>query len=174
MKQMLTRERIFELYYVLQNGIPADVKLDKRFDFARNRTLDNLRPEVREIIKARETGLDKFKEFEMKRKAILEENCIRDENGKPLLKNDSYVFSDDIEKDVSQKLLDLTNEYKDALEERQKEIQIYNEIIKEEIEVDIVKTTFRAFPDLVNNNFTKILRPMIKETDEEIEQILME
>ena len=45
MKQMLTRERIFELYYVLQNGIPADVKLDKRFDFARNRTLDNLRPE---------------------------------------------------------------------------------------------------------------------------------
>jgi hypothetical protein len=72
-------------------------------------------------------------------------------------------------------LLDsLISEYGDALSERQKEIEIYNELLMEEIEIDICQTSFRYLPDSVNNSTTKILRSMIKETDEEIEAIINE
>lgn len=175
MKQFMTREQVFELWYVLKHCIPEGTKLDKRFDFARNRTIDNLTPEVTEIIKARESGIERYNEFESKRNELIDKYCLKDENGNFVNSGDKYVFNSlEDEKEAYNKLRDLADEYKDALNERQKEIDIYNEIVKEEIEVDIVKTTFKAIPDLVDEAFTKVLRSMIKETDDEIEAMIME
>jgi len=174
MKQLMTRENLFEFWYVLKNEV-GNVKFDKRFDYARNRTLENITPEISEIIKARKSGVPKFDEFETKRNSIIETYAMKDSDGNYIVSNGSYSFvSEEINKEATDKLIELGIEYKDSIEERQKEIDIYNEIIKEEIEVDIVRTTFNAFPNEVGDRFMKILRPMIKETDEELEVLIAE
>jgi hypothetical protein len=175
MKHLMTREELFVFWYVLKNEIDEGAKYDKRFDYARNRTLENITPEVSELMKARKSGIPKFDEFEVKRSALIDNYAMKDSSGKHVVNDGVYSFaSEEIEKEATEKLINLGIEYKDAINEREKEIDIYNEIVKEEIEVDIVKTTFKSFPDSVSDQFTRILRPMIKETDEEIESIIME
>lgn len=173
MKQKLTRERVFAIWYVLTNlKVPETEKIDKRFDYAKNRTIDNITPEVAEIIKARKSGVPLFDEYEAKRNEILAENAGKDETGNPIISNNKYVIMDANKEDVNNQLQQLTETYKDALTERQKEIELYNELINEEIEVDIVQASFIALPNFVNEEFTTVIRPMIKETDEEIEALL--
>jgi hypothetical protein len=173
MKLRLTRERVFQIWYVLHNlKVPEGEKLDRRFDFARNRTMDNIGPEVAEIVKARQSGVSRYDEFVNKRNDILSQYANKDADGNPIVNGNQYAIDSDKMNEASQKIHDLVNDYKDALEERQKEIDIYNEIVGEEIEVDIVQCSFAALPNFVNEEFTKVIRPMIKETDEEIENLL--
>ena len=175
MKQMMSRQKLFELWYVLKNEYFDNIKLDKRFDYARSRNLYNLNPEAEQIIKSRKTEIKELETFENKRKQILDTYGCKDEKGEIILKNNTCVFkSKEDEKKVSELLKNLSEEYKDVLSERQKEIDIYNELIQEEIEVDIVKTSFKYFPEQMNSEFTFVLRPMMKETDEELENLLME
>lgn len=175
MKQMMSREKLFEIWYILKNEYFDNIKLDKRFDYARSRNLYNFNPEAEQIVKARKSEIKEFEVFETKRKSILDTYSLKDENDKPVLNGDKCVFkSKEDEKKVTELLKNLAEEYKDVLSERQKEIDIYNELIQEEIEVDIVKTSFKYFPEQMNSEFTFVLRPMMKETDEELENLLME
>jgi uncharacterized protein YihD (DUF1040 family) len=63
----------------------------------------------------------------------------------------------------------LADEYKDAIDERQKEINIYNEILHEEVEVEIIPCKFEYIPNDFN---IAVLRSLIKETDDELEDLL--
>lgn len=175
MKKSLTRNQIFEIWYLLKDKHFDSIKLDKRFDYVRNRNIELFSPEVNQIMKARQTNVKKFEEFEQKRKVLLESNSIKDESGNVILDSKgNYKIIENNQQFVQQEYENLVIEYKDALEERQKEADLYNEIVNEEIEVEIAITTFKSFPDLVNSKMTKILKPMIKETDEEIEKMIMD
>jgi len=173
MKTKLTRERIFQIWYVLTNlKVPENEMLDKRFDYAKNRTLDSLTPEVTEIVKARKSGIPKYDEFDTKRKEILMKYASKDEQGNPVINGNQFSINGENLEEANKSLNELTETYKEALDERQKEIDIYNEIINEEIDIDITQLSFNALPNFVKEEFTKVIRPMIKETDEEIEGLL--
>lgn len=159
MKNRLTNEKIFNFVYLLKSKYPDLTKLDKRFNFAVSRTLANIQPIAVDILNARESGIPKFKEFEQKKKDIINEYST------------SGNFKSDEDKQKCQEVVNnLAIEYKEVLEERQKEIQIYNEILEQEVEVDIVQCKFEAIP---KEGFDfNVLRPLIKESDEEIEAML--
>jgi hypothetical protein len=173
MKLKLTRERIFAIWYVLSNlKLPENEKIDKRFDFAKNRTLENIAPEIAEIIKARKSGIPRFDEFTTKRNEILSNLAIKDSNGNPNIINNQYNIDPDKKQEAAKAIQSLTSLYQDAIDERQKEVNIYNELITEEIEADITQVSFIALPSIVSDEFTKVIRPMIKETDEQLEALL--
>jgi hypothetical protein len=164
MKVNLTNEEIFKTVYLLKKNYPDLSKYDKRFNFAISRTLENLLPIASQILKARETGIDKYKEFERVKLSIVKKYAVVDEEG--LVQS----FNSDEDKEKAQSELDsLIENYKDVIEERQKEIQIYNEILSEEVEVDIIPCSFVALPN--DFNF-QALRILVKETDEQIEAML--
>jgi len=157
MKTKLTNEQVFGIVYLLKTNYPDLTKYDKRFNFAVSRTLSNIQPIASDLIKARETGIERFKEFE-KNKSDIINKYDKDENGKIVDEKNCQIEVDALAK-----------EYKDALDERQKEIDIYNEILEQEVEVDIIQCKFEALPDNFDFN---VLRTLCKESDEEIEAML--
>ena len=171
MKQQLTNEKVFNVAIVLKSNYTELSKYDKRFNFAVTRTLSNIQPIAADLVKARESGIERFKEFEEKREAILKSHTELDAQGN-ILKDEKglNLFKSSEEREIGQEELnDLADEYKDALEEREKEIKIFNEILDEEVEVDIIQCKFEALPD--DFDFEN-LRVLVKETDEEIEAMI--
>lgn len=164
MKVQLTNEKIFTIVYVLKTKYPDLEKFDKRFNFAITRTLANLQPIAAEIIKARDSVIPKFKEFEQKKQDIIKKysNGV-DQDGNPKFE------SDELRNICQNEVIQLVDEYKETLDERKKEVDIYNEILEEEVEVEVIQCRFEALP----NDFDfKNLRILVKETDEEIEALL--
>lgn len=158
MKMNLTNEQVFNIVYLLKSKYPDLTKYDKRFNFAVTRTLSCLQPIAAEILKARESGLPKFKEFEEKKQKVLNIYFINGE------------FKSEEEKIKCQEEVNqLVIEYKEALDERSKEIEIYNEILGQEVEVDVVQCKWEALPQDFNFD---VLRIFCKESDEEIELML--
>jgi hypothetical protein len=158
MKIKLTNEQVFNVVYVLKTKYPDLEKFDKRFNFAVTRTLAVLQPIAADLLRARESGVLKFAEFEQKKQSIISSHSV------------SGDFKSDEEKNNCQEeVIKLAEEYKEVLAERSKEIEIYNEILEQEIEVDVVQCKFEAIPNDFNFD---ILRILVKETDEEIEAML--
>jgi len=169
----LPREHIFQLWAVLRLGYQDAEKLDKRFVFARNRTIENLTPEVTEIINARRSGIPEYEQFQQERTQILEKYCARNDDGTPVVENEQYAFSDDgVRSAAEAEVATLSDKYKETLEARTKEIDVYNQIISESVEVDITKVTFDAFPKEISSDDLELLRVMAKETDEQIAEML--
>ena len=158
MKTKLTNEQVFNIVYLLKSKYPDLEKYDKRFNFAVTRTLANIQPIAADILKARESGVKGYKEFEQKKITIIESYSV------------SGVYKTDEDKQKCQEDVNkLVEDYKDIIEERKKEIEIYNEILGQEVEVDIISCKFEALPNDFNFD---ILRPLIKESDSEIEAML--
>jgi len=159
MREKLTNEMVFGYVYTLKKSYPdlGSDKYDKRFNFAASRTISNLQPIASDLLKARETSLEKYKEFEVIKNSII------------ISYNDGNFESDVDRNKCQQEVNELVKEYEDVLKERQKEIEIYNEILETEVEVDIIKCKFEALPN--DFNF-EILRGMVKETDDEIEELI--
>lgn len=158
MKVSLTNEQVFNIVYVLKSKYPELEKHDKRFNFAVSRTLDNLQPIAADILKARESGLPKYIEFESKKQQIINQYS-----------NNGEFKSDEEKEQCQNEVNGLAVAYNEVLEERSKEIQIYNEILGQEVEVDIIPCKFEALPKEFN---FQVLRVLVKETDEEIEAML--
>lgn len=158
MKTKLTNEQVFNIVYMLKTKYPDLEKFDKRFNFAVTRTLAVLQPIAADLLRAREPANPKFAEFEQKKQSIIDSHSV------------SGDFKSDEEKNYCQEeVIVLAEEYKEVLAERTKEISIYNEILGQEIEVEVVPCKFEALP----NNFDfNMLRILVKETDEEIEAML--
>jgi hypothetical protein len=158
MKTYLTNETVFNIVYLLKTKYPDLEKFDKRFNFAVTRTLACLQPIAADILRARESGLPKFKEFEEKKLTVI--NAYQTSGG---------FNSDEDKQNCQDEVNRLSEEYKETLEERIKEINIYNEILGQEVEVDIIQCKFESLPDDFNFD---ILRVFVKETDSEIEDLI--
>lgn len=160
MLMKLTNEKVFEIAYFLKSKYNDLSKYDKRFNFAVTRNIAILQPIAADILKARESNVEKFKEFESKKLEII----------KKYSNDEGITFvSEEEKKKCQDEIIVLSKDYTEAFEERQKEIKIFNEILSQEVELDIVQCSFNAVPEDFNFN---ICRVMIKETDSEIEAML--
>jgi hypothetical protein len=158
MKTRLTNEQVFNIVYLLKSKYPDLEKYDKRFNFAVTRTLANIQPIAADILKARESGVKGYKEFEQKKISIIGFYSV------------SGVYKTDEDKQKCQEEVNkLVEDNKEILEERKKEVEIYNEILGQEVEVDVIPCKFEALPDNFDFN---ILRILCKENDDEIEAML--
>lgn len=170
MKVKLTNEKIFNVVFLLKSKYPNLSEYDKRFNFAITRSLSTLRPIAVDIFQARNSGIVKYNEFEQRKANIIKMYAKLDINKNPININGDIQFNSEEAKEQAQiELNNLLEEYKDVLEERKKEIELYNEILQQEIEVDIVQCKFEAIPKDFDFD---LLRFFIKESDEEIEALI--
>ncbi|MEM4260968.1 MAG: hypothetical protein QXG00_07040, partial [Candidatus Woesearchaeota archaeon] len=137
------------------------------------RNIELLEPEVRNIMVARQTSVKEYTEYIQKREEVLKKDCKKDEKGNPIIENNQYTYeNDEIKNNVSLELAKLIEQYKGAIEARNREVQAYNEIIEEQIEVEVCKCSYKYFPDNITPSHFEVLKPMIKETVEELEAML--
>jgi hypothetical protein len=83
-------------------------------------------------------------EYEEKRVQLCEEFAKKDSNDKSIIENDLYVI--DNKEMFKVKMDDLLNEYKPFVEERQKQIEIFNNKMNEESKIEFVKIKKEQIP----------------------------
>jgi len=167
MKETMKRGSLVELNILLSEM--KNVQADKRFKFAVVRNLEYFEPEMKAIQETSKSN-PRFEEYLNKRKQIGEECADRDEQGQPklVMVEGNQVFQiTEKKEEANSKIVDLIKEYNDVIEEKQEEIKQFGELMKEEIEVDVCKISFEFLPEDADYN---ALRPIIKETPEEIEK----
>lgn len=176
MKLTLKREELVALNVILMQISENKNKesYDKRFIFGVHRNLENFESEIKALQETQKEP-ERIQEFQEKMQKIGQECAEKDENGKAKLtpKNGAEVFVI-VEKltEAQERTIKLREEYKDVIEQQQENMNQFNELMKEDVETEICKISFNYFPDKYDINIHKILKHIIKETDEEIEAML--
>lgn len=152
----MTRREVGNLYQALLTvGNLTGVK----FSYAVARNLSMLKNEMTSLQKAGAMD-DNFREYEEKRIALAEK-CSIQENGKPKIVDDKYEIADQAAFDTELKAIQ--EEYKVAFEARKKQLQEFEELLKEEIEIDPFMITQDMIPESITSKQMADILPLIKE-----------
>ena len=104
-----------------------------------------------EVIKKTKEGHDKeidqvvFKEFEKARVDLVKQHARKDEKGKEVIEGDEYIVED--QKEWEKAFNKLKKEHQDAIDEREKQIKDYVEMLKTEVKVDLYKIKLADVPE---------------------------
>lgn len=113
--------------------------------------LEEDKPIFEEILKPTEG----FIEYENKRIALCELHSEKDEDGKPITEGDKYKILD-IQK-FNDELFELTEKYTESVEDRKRQIEEYNSLMEENVDIDFQKISFENLPDdLTEKQLTSI------------------
>lgn len=106
---------------------------------------------------------EKFNEFDKKRIELCEEVADKDEDGKPIKINNGQQFSisEERQDEFSEKLKALREEYKEAIEQKDKIEQDFIDLLSEEIEVEFHKVMIDDLPNNITANQIEALDEII-------------
>lgn len=113
------------------------------------------KPIFEEILKPSEG----FKEYEQKRIMLCESSSEKDEEGKAITEGDRYKIPDMDKFNVD--LSELSNEYKEAIDDRKHQIDEYNSLMEEDIEVEFQVIGFNDLPEDITETQLKGLEFML-------------
>jgi len=185
----LTRERVLTLTDLLKNLQENQLQENTYYDFkdrykkwsifvyAAQRNYEKLELESRAIKKSVNEYSVEYKQFEDERLVLLMECSDKDPNGQPIknqVQNGLVEFRV-IERKVEfeARLNELAKKYETIINERSQFMAHLKEWMStEDIDVDVVKVPYETIPKSFTPAQMFIIRPMIKESDEEIEKLL--
>ena len=90
----------------------------------------------------------KFEEYEQKRIQLCVVHSDKNENGEPVILNDKYKIID--ENKFNTELDGLKKGYNDVIEERIKQINDYNLMLEEEVNIEFEKINFDNIPENIS------------------------
>jgi len=105
-----------------------------------------------------------FQEFEIKREAIIAKYAKYDDNGVMVVRDDKWVEFKDGEADLAKSEIDdLIEEHKELVDGRTAEVDEYNKILEDEVEVNLMTISLADVPDYIGEriHLMKLLSPMI-------------
>ncbi len=90
----------------------------------------------------------KFEEYEMQRIKLCELHSEKNEDGTPVIIGDRYKL---IDENVFNKELEILKlDYKEFIDERMKQINEYNKMLDEDINIEIIKIKFDDIPSNIS------------------------
>lgn len=102
---------------------------------------------------------DSLKEYEDKRIELCVSHSEKKENGEPIIENEKYKIID--VKLFENELQSLSDEYKDALNDRKSQIEEYNKLMLDDVVVDFDKVKFEDLPADISENQLRSIEFMI-------------
>lgn len=166
-------------YFLLHDALVEMVankskyKFDKIFSHATNKNIDLIAKEKEYYNKVAQDIDPKYKEYEQKKNEIGIKYSKKDEAGNPVIENDpdgsSYIVIADVDS-ANDEFIILSEEYKEVINTFNKHKADLETILKQDINIPIVKVSFNNFPD-VDPDILNALRIMRKETDEEMDKL---
>ena len=120
--------------------------------------------EVTAIREAYETETEGYKEYLDKLREVYNEFGAKDEQGNvKVTPNGFELLREEDRETVTEKIKELEETFKDALDARNKEIEDYQELLKSEIDLDLQKIEFDALPENLNAEVMYVLDDLITE-----------
>ena len=160
MKVSVKRYQVLEINKVLEN-ITGDCSIKFRYFISRNKSI--LKSEVESINSAIETKIAGFKEFSEKQTTFLKEAIEFNSEGQPVTINNNYQIKPEKAIEFREKMQALEVEYKDALEERSKEVVEHNKFLGENCEIEVYQVQLSEVPSTLSQNQFDVLFPLIAE-----------
>lgn len=115
--------------------------------------------EDKEIFEKILAPTEDFKEFETKRIELCVIHSEKDEVGNPIVENDQYKISDYDSFNIE--LEKLYEKHKETVESRKKQIDDYNSLMEEELELEFKKVSFEDIPEDISEKQLRNLEFML-------------
>jgi len=147
------RKELVELWGLIKQH--RKIKNSVKFSYWLAKNRKRIQPEIESLEEVIESSR-RYKEYDMERVRIAKFYADKDENGKPIIQNSSYVVIEKLNEFNSE--LDILKEkYKDEVEKRDKQIEEYNNLLEEEIEFEGFKIKLEDLPDGIEPIFIEVL-----------------
>lgn len=88
-------------------------------------------------------------QYEEQRISICEEYSKKDENGRSIIVNDLYSVNEELQNEFKVKMDNLYTKYKDSIDERRKQIEIFNNKMNEESNLQFHKIKKEQIPSQI-------------------------
>jgi len=136
----------------------------KKLTYALVKNAKVLETEVTAIREAYETETEGYKEYLDKLREIYNDFGAKDEQGNVKITPNGFELAKEEDRDtVTKKIEDLEGTYKESLESRNKEIEEYQELLNEDIELNLQKIEFETLPETLSPEIMYILDDLITE-----------
>ncbi|MFW6219497.1 MAG: hypothetical protein ACOCZ5_01260 [bacterium] len=155
----LTRREVVDMFVCLKE-MDNKVKANKWFSYTKmvnEDELENKAKAIIEISKPKKEYLDYMKD----RTDILNKYGDRDDDGNIITLNDSVKIDKNKVKDCQKELNDLDNRYKEVIEDRNKNLEEYYNLLDTEIDINIETVPFEYVPETISVQDLKSLKKMI-------------
>lgn len=141
-------------------------KLWQKFVYATSRIQDFVEREFKSISKVI-TPSDNYRKYERERSELAMKYANTDKDGNPVILGKEYVIKKD--RDIFDKeIAKLKKKYKDAVDERKKQVESIEDFLEEETEFESYGIKFEYLPMTLNKNQMNSLMEFITEDEEEI------
>ena len=168
----LTRKEVVDMFVCLKE-MGDSQKSNKWFSYTKMVNEDELENKAKAIIEISKPKED-YLSYMNERTDIINKYAQRDDEGNVITLNDNVKIGKDKVKECQEELNNLDTKYKDAIEERNKNLDEYYKILETEIEVNIETVPFDYVPENISVQDLKSLKKMIvmpvKETKEKEEK----
>lgn len=130
------------------------------FSVLKNRkTIESQMESDREIFEKILIATDEYKDFEAKRIELCVLHSEKDDNGEPVVENDQYKIIDT--QKFGEELNTISEQFKDAIDGRQKQIEDYNSLMEDELTLEFKKVSFEDLPQDITEKQLRQLEFMI-------------
>jgi len=133
-----------------------------RFSFIIARNKEIISKELDKVRKMAEVP-ETYKEYDKARVAVNEKYCLRDNDGKPVIKNNEYQILVDKQELLDKEIDELKETYKEVVEEHESQKVEIDDFCKEEIELDLIEIPLKFIPESITVDQMEILSKIVKE-----------
>jgi len=112
-----------------------------------------------------------FVDYEQKRLELNKKHSLKDPGGNPVIVNRSYEIDPDEQVNFDRAMKKLQKQFESCIQKREEQITQYNDMLKEEVPEDVVKSLFRIkYEDLPFDITVEQLEPFIDLVSEPVEE----
>lgn len=115
-----------------------------RFSYFVNKNINIMKPEVEALDKALEAD-EGFNKFETERVELAKKHAKKDKKGKPVIEDNGFVLEDT--KEFDKEFTTLKETHKESYAKREKQIEDYNNMLREEIKFEFHKIKIEDMPE---------------------------
>ena len=161
----MTKNDALNLYNGLQNV--SNLK-GAKWAYAIARNVEKLRPEVEALRKAY-TMSEEFADYEGKRLELARKHSVKEKGTPKTVKigqTEEYLIAD---KDkFNQEIAKLQKKYNKAIVERKKQLEDFNEILEEKVEMDLHMIDSDYIPEEITPEQVSAIMPIIREKEDKV------
>lgn len=146
----IKREKLVAMFGLINRLLHQKTSVMFHYLLLKNKKM--LLPEVGAIQGAQQVPPEGHDEFNDKRIKLCKEHCVKNEKGEAVIHEGNYAIAPEQQKEFEDKLGALKEEYKDLINEMDKRQEDFVNLLKEDVEIELVMIPLSVMPkELVGN-----------------------
>lgn len=158
----IKREKIFVMWDSFERLLMKKNAVKFHYLILKNKQI--IQPEVDNIREIGKTS-ERYQLFDNKRIKLCNDFAEKDENGQPVIRDNSFVIIPDKKQEFDSSLDALKLEFKDAIDELENKKKEIDELMEEDIEIPFVKIPLSVIPEDLLGKEVEVLFDIISDED---------